>query len=61
MLEKLDPESLFLTQSHKPINSLMWWQNLMESSGQMCANSGLDGVTLKLEIQLQVWVALASK
>lgn len=39
----------------------MVWQNLIESSGQKCVYSGLDGVTLKLESHLQVWVALASK
>lgn len=61
MLGKLEPVPLCLTQSHKPINHLMWWSNLIESSDQMCADSGLDGVTLKLESQLQVWVALASK
>lgn len=39
----------------------MGQQNLIERSGQKCADSGLDGVTIKLESQLQVWVTLGSE
>lgn len=48
-LRTLDPVPLSLTQSHKqPIKHLTGWQNLIESSGQKCADSGPDSVTLKI-------------